>query len=240
MIINGTMSEIKVQRTRNLLRKSIEVDCPDYRLEGEFPIYNRLEDFLWTIISKNVLPMALKEANGLDKKDPFLMDGEMLPATMTLLSVTESELSVNDYQNHYLLTCMDKQLTTTYHVWLTVNEELFRRSDYKFKVTDVKARVKDELEKTNREFTSVGITEEGFGAYKNLSADLLDLISSCIMIEFEGTDEEDDAMFYVIPRWVDKNALLIYTEKVADRYRCIAELPNGQFRASATFNLKIV
>lgn len=48
MIINGTMSDIKVKRTRNYFRNAtVEINCPDYRLSGEFSPYKRLADFLW-------------------------------------------------------------------------------------------------------------------------------------------------------------------------------------------------
>jgi len=226
MIINGTMSEIRIERTRNILRGATELKCPDYQLDGEYPAYNRLEDFMWSIISKQVIPSALHE-----EKD-FLLDGTMLPANLTVLSES-------DGVSKYLLTCTDQQLTTTYHVWFTMDEEIFRRSYYKLEVSNVLITVADNVEHSKRKLKSIGITEEGMSAYLSFSEAIWSVLVDSIIIEYEGTEEEDDAMFYVTPSWVDKKALLVRMEKDGSHCHWICELPNGLYRAEATFDLKM-
>ncbi len=55
MIINGTMSNIKVKRTRNYFRNAtVEINCPDYRLSGEFSPYKvdcKFNPNFWTNLS---------------------------------------------------------------------------------------------------------------------------------------------------------------------------------------------
>lgn len=229
VIVNGTMSNIKIKRTRNYFRNAnLEINCPDYRLSGEFSPYNRLADFLWENIAQKVIPEALRGIEA--KHDSFLLNEQLLPATLTVI---DSDGSVSKY----LLTCTDRQFTTTYHVLFTMNEEIFRRSHYKIAIDNVKVRVK-EKEKI-REYNPDGISEEGFDAYTNLAGAVSSAIVDCVSLAFEGSDEEYDSMFYVIPNWVDKSALIVYLEKVNEDYKWICKSPDGVLTATATFSLKI-
>ncbi len=54
MIINGTIRDIKVKRTRNLVRGTVDIKCSDYRLEGKFKPYERIEDFFWKIFYSEI------------------------------------------------------------------------------------------------------------------------------------------------------------------------------------------
>ncbi|MEN2360618.1 hypothetical protein [Levilactobacillus brevis] len=229
MIINGTMSNIKVKRTRNYFRNAtVEINCPDYRLSGEFSPYKRLADFLWENLAQKVIPEVLKGTE--EKHDHFLSSGQLSPATLTVIGSDESE-------SRYLLTCMDSQLTTTYHVFFTMNEEIFRRSHYKVAINHVKVEVKEKT--VTREYRPDGISEEGFDAYTDLAGAVSSAIADCVSLAFEGTDEEYDSMFYVIPKWVDKSTLIVYLEKDNEMSRWICKFPDGEFYATATFDLKI-
>lgn len=232
MIINGTIRDIKVKRTRNLVRGAVEIKCSDYRLGGEFKPYERIEDFFWDIFSKKVVPIAVTGTEIESGHDKFILDTDMSPASLTVLCK-------NDKYSKYLLTCMDRQLTTTYHVWFTMDDEIFRRTLYKVELSNIWVRVKD---KDNvREYTLEKISEEGFDAYMNLSTAISGAIVDGVMFSFEGTDEEDDAMYYVVPKWLreDHNILLSSTERVGEQYQWTCQSPDGMFKAEATFDLVI-
>ncbi|ATU70575.1 hypothetical protein CT113_09655 [Levilactobacillus brevis] len=232
MIINGTIRDIKVKRTRNLVRGAVDIKCSDYRLEGKFKPYERIEDFFWKIFSEKIIPITVAGTEIESGHDKFLLDADMFPASLTVLCK-------NDESSKYLLTCMDRQLTTTYHVWFTMDDEIFRRTLYKVELSNVWIKVKDN--DNIREYTLGKISEEGFDAYMNLSTAINDVIVDGVMFSFEGTDEEDDAMYYVVPKWLrkDRNILLSSTERVGERYQWTCQSPDGMFRAEATFDLTI-
>lgn len=231
MIINGTMSDIKVKRTRNLLRPATEVSCSQYCIKGNFDPYDRLEDFLWRIFSEKVIPDALNGAVDGDAHDKFLVDTDMLPACLT-------RLYENDEEKRFLLTCMDKQLTTTYQIWFS-SDDMFRQSAYELRIANISIEVKDCVKEENRTFSPEGITERGFGVYQNISEAIWDALEDAVVLEFSGTENEDDAMFYVIPDWVDKKSLMVRTNKLNEQYQWTCKSPDEMFTVKATFNLKI-
>lgn len=229
MIINGTLKNIQVERTRSLVVGPVELSCPDYRLEGDFSPYNRLADFLWQIFSTQVIPLTLKqtEASIKGKMDFFLENSRMLPANLTILSKNETGMT------SYLLVCMDCELTTTYHIRFSMNQEIFRRSHYGFLMTDLVAKVTDKG--VEREFQMSDVTEQGYNAYWELAQAFWLIVEDSIMVKFDSTDEEEDATYYFSPRRINKKDVSVRLEQEGSRYRLTGSLADGSYQAEAVF-----
>lgn len=231
VFITGTISNITVRRTRGILGDVVELPCSDYQVEGEFRPYRRLSDFFWQILSKKVIPKELKRREASEGQGDFISEVEMLPACITMLSEQTDK-------SQYLMTCMDKKMTTTYHVWLTISDAFFRQSGYKVSVSDVSIRIEDRGRV--RSFRSLGVTEEGFDAYWDLASALGDTLRDCLVVDFSGTDEEDASMYYLTPDWLEVESLAFsLVKEKSGKYRWSSCLPGGAFRAEATFNLVV-
>jgi len=233
MIVNGMIGHIKVQRTRNVLRKKVTIECPDWRIEGTFPMYERLADFLWKIISEGPIPQALQKMKGAgsNSQGDFLVDGAMFPAILTDLGEDEHG------DERYLLAITDRQLTSTYQVLFTMTDEIFRRSQYKLDIKNALINVDNRGDK--QIIKSEGISESGFGVYWTLADACWSALVDCVILEFSGTDEENASMYYLTPDWVDKRSLLMSMTIDSDHCHWICELSDGSFRVTADFKLKI-
>ena len=230
MIINGTIRHIRIERTRSLEVRGRKLKCPDYRLEGEFSPYNRLADFLWDIFSKFVVPQTLKTERSKGIQDYLLPSNVMGPASLTIISDNEKE-------THYLLTCMDKKLTTTYHVRFALDQEIFRNSHYGFVMNDLTAKVtKQGIQRT---FEMTDVTEQGYNAYWELSQALWLIVEDSISVKFSGTEEEEeDSLYYFAPKKISGMDIIVHLEKRGSRYILTGELPNGSYYAEAIFNIQ--
>ena len=230
MIINGTLKKIRVERTRSLVVGPTELSCPDYRLEGNFAPYNRLADFLWQIISTRVIPSALKKNDVSEKQNEFLESDLMLPASLTILSKNKAGMT------EYLLVCMNRDLTTTYRVYFSMDQEIFRRSQYGFLMTDLLATVT--AKGVTREFQMTDVTEQGYNAYWELAQALWLIVEDSVALIFDGTEEEDDAQYYFTPRWIgDLGRVSVHLERNENHCHLTGSLADGSYRAEATFTI---
>lgn len=229
MIINGTIRHIRIERTRNLVVSGVTLECPDYRLEGEFSPYNRLADFLWKIISKYVVPSALKLKKSVEFKNYLLPNDVMGSASLTVIADGEDE-------TQYLLVCVDKKLTTTYRVWFSLDQEIFRKSHYGFLMNDLEAKVIDQG--IQRKFKMTDVTEQGYNAYWELSQALWLIVEDSISIKFSGTEEEEDSMYYFRPRRISGMDIIVQLEKQGDRCSLTGESSDGSYHAEATFSIQ--
>lgn len=232
MIINGTLRDIVIKRVRNFIRDPVELKCTSYRLDGEFPLYNRLDDYIWKTIATKIVPIIAKDMPSESKQDNFIMNTAMLPASLIVWDKKGSD----DFR--YYLTCMDQGLTTTYSVWFTMDDEIFRRSQLKLKINNIRVEIQD---KNNiRELHPKGITETEFGAHWSLAQSLWFTLNNCIMLEFENKEEEFDSIDYLTPDWVNKNLVCVKVTSIQDHCHWECYLPDGSYHAKATFDISEV
>lgn len=228
MILNGTIRNIHVERVQRLAIVPTELSCPDYRLKGNYSPYMRLADFLWQIIIDEILPGQAKE-KAFSLND-FVTTNAMLPASLTVLFNDNGD-------KHCQLVCMDKNLTVTYSVRLTLTEEFFRSCHYGFHISDANVEVNDKGIK--RVFKCLSeIDEQGSYVYWDLAQILWYLVEDSLAVKFNDTDEEPASMFYLRPQRIEPKDISVQLVVSGDRYHLIGTIPDGSYRSEASFTLQ--
>lgn len=204
------------------------LDLEDYHLYKNVPIYEKLSDFIWKSFLVDVVP---------NEGSNLLFLQRMATETDWVTSIHEITSIDSEYQ--YVINAISESNEFSFNLFFVLKIDEIKSNQCWTYITDISAKVEN-LGIVKNYSSEGGITQGDFWLYFNLKGCLLESVVTAIASEFENTDEEDEAWYYIYPRNVDERKLVVKYHQDGGRYYLEASSFDESYHLTAELNMREV